>query len=600
MATIYNMAGTTSKTFTIGDGGITIFSGIGTPIDEMGNIGDIYVQKEIDNSDFGRIYHKEVFDGVAKWNFIKTYTFDDDIIHAIETSTNSNNFKITLESADNSSIVSSTKQNDYTNNHSAYGVTRFATTNETYAGNSGVDKFIVETPAQIKADINVEKTRAEGAEQNLQNQIGDLSQLTTPDTANLVASNNSLQSQIDTIVSKSDVVDLVGTYAELMVYDTHELGDDDVIKVLQDETNSQATTYYRFTPVPTTPAVSVATKTALDAYPTTSLSIGDVAKVDADETHSGEEAYYVWRKLNGTPSWIYAGPCDTSVPHTSGKYYWDRIGEEGPFYTKSEADGRFVHLTGDETISGVKTFTNNIRLNTSANEIDYLVKNENLDTTDASRPNSIYSWFRMVDKNDNIVNDLGFAQEDDGDSITLMQARKIVNNESIVSRMGVQVDNNGNTSTFVTTPSASNSKSLADIANVGWVNDPNKSLNVVHRDGDETITGTKTMTGATVLVATQNTNDNSTKAASTAFVHNLVDTSLLPVHDSSTAGKYLSVDNNGDTVWASINNVPLSDLSDVYITNPTSGQTIIYDQTLNSNAGGWKNGSQVTATIKYW
>lgn len=500
MATIYNMAGTTSKTFTIGDGGITIFSGIGTPIDEMGNIGDIYVQKEIDNSDFGRIYHKEVFDGVAKWNFIKTYTFDDDIIHAIETSTNSNNFKIALESADNSGIVTSTKQNDYTNNHSAYGVTRFATNAESQ---SHVDKFISETPKQTYDNIIAI--------------TGLLSNLQTPNTSSLVASDNSLQAQIDTIVSKSDVVDLVGTYAELIAYDTHVLGDDDVIKVLQDETNSEATTYYRFTPVPTNPNVSVATKAALDAYPTTSLTIGNVAKVDADETHSGQEAYYVWRKLNGTPSWIYAGPDATSVPHTSGKYYWDRIGEEGPFYTKSEADGRFVNATDNvtETITGAKTF--------------------------------------------NTTPDVGTLQASD------------------------------------------NSTKAASTAYVTSAISTEDNL-VVHKTGNETITGNKDFTGATLTVKTQNANDNSTKAASTAYVDALI---KVPPFTTTDNGKYLGVETNSTTqttslVWKSADNITLNNITDVTITSPTSGQVLIYDSTLNANAGGWKNGSQVTATIKYW
>lgn len=57
---------------------------------------------------------------------------------------------------------------------------------------------------------------------------------------------NALQSQIDAISASSDVVDIVGTYAELQNYDTSELGDNDIIKVLQDSTQNNATTYYRW------------------------------------------------------------------------------------------------------------------------------------------------------------------------------------------------------------------------------------------------------------------------------------------------------------------------------------------------------------------
>lgn len=57
---------------------------------------------------------------------------------------------------------------------------------------------------------------------------------------------NGLQSQIDAITSKSDVVDVVANYADLQAYDTQHLGDNDVIKVLDDETHGDALTYYRW------------------------------------------------------------------------------------------------------------------------------------------------------------------------------------------------------------------------------------------------------------------------------------------------------------------------------------------------------------------
>lgn len=58
---------------------------------------------------------------------------------------------------------------------------------------------------------------------------------------------SNLQEQIDTIAASSDVVDIVGTYQELMQYDTSHLTINDVIKVLDDETENDATTYYRWT-----------------------------------------------------------------------------------------------------------------------------------------------------------------------------------------------------------------------------------------------------------------------------------------------------------------------------------------------------------------
>lgn len=57
---------------------------------------------------------------------------------------------------------------------------------------------------------------------------------------------NGLQTQIDAITSKSDVVDVVANYAALQAYDTGTLSDKDVVKVLDDETHEDALTYYRW------------------------------------------------------------------------------------------------------------------------------------------------------------------------------------------------------------------------------------------------------------------------------------------------------------------------------------------------------------------
>ena len=57
---------------------------------------------------------------------------------------------------------------------------------------------------------------------------------------------NEIWTEINTIEIASDVVDIVGTYAALQAYDTSKLQDNDIIKVLKDETHSNATTYYRW------------------------------------------------------------------------------------------------------------------------------------------------------------------------------------------------------------------------------------------------------------------------------------------------------------------------------------------------------------------
>lgn len=57
---------------------------------------------------------------------------------------------------------------------------------------------------------------------------------------------NNLQTQLDALVASTDVKDVVGTKAELDAYDTSTLGNNDIIKVLNDESEDGAITYYRW------------------------------------------------------------------------------------------------------------------------------------------------------------------------------------------------------------------------------------------------------------------------------------------------------------------------------------------------------------------
>lgn len=66
------------------------------------------------------------------------------------------------------------------------------------------------------------------------------------ETTNRENADRGLQEQIDAITSASDVVDVVGTYANLQSYDTSHLNNNDIIKVLTDETHNDAISYYRW------------------------------------------------------------------------------------------------------------------------------------------------------------------------------------------------------------------------------------------------------------------------------------------------------------------------------------------------------------------
>lgn len=99
-------------------------------------------------------------------------------------------------------------------------------TDTTYTAGTGLDltgtTFSVDTATiATQQDVSNEATAREDADTNL-------------------------QGQIDAISASSDVKDIVGTKAELNNYDTSTLGNNDIIKVLQDESENDATTYYRW------------------------------------------------------------------------------------------------------------------------------------------------------------------------------------------------------------------------------------------------------------------------------------------------------------------------------------------------------------------
>jgi hypothetical protein len=155
--------------------------------------------------------------------------------------------------------------------------------------------YITSAALPTLADLATETQMAainSGATTTNIGQIATNTQAISDETTNRENADSALQSQIDAITAASDVTDIVGTYAELQAYDTTGLANKSIIKVLQDESRNNETTYYR------------------------------------------------WVITNGTGAWVL-------------------IGEEGPYYTKSEADTTFVPQT--RTVNG-KALSANITL----------------------------------------------------------------------------------------------------------------------------------------------------------------------------------------------------------------------------------------------
>lgn len=106
--------------------------------------------------------------------------------------------------------------------------------NESIVGDGNIEIIVPTKTSDLQNDSNfVNSTEMENAIQV---------ETTARENADI-----NLQNQIDAITVSSDVIDVVGTYADLQNYDTQHVKANDIIKVLQDETHNNALSYYRWT-----------------------------------------------------------------------------------------------------------------------------------------------------------------------------------------------------------------------------------------------------------------------------------------------------------------------------------------------------------------
>lgn len=89
--------------------------------------------------------------------------------------------------------------------------------------------------------------------QELIDRISDLEENLEQEITNREGMDEELQSNIDAVAqdledfkNSPDVVDIVPTYAALQAYDTSKLGDNDIVRVLQDEQHDGQSSYYRW------------------------------------------------------------------------------------------------------------------------------------------------------------------------------------------------------------------------------------------------------------------------------------------------------------------------------------------------------------------
>ena len=170
----------------------------------------------------------------------------------------------------------------------------------------------------------------------------ELQRLITAERDARIAADNDLQGQIDDIRENTDVVDIVGSYAALQAYDTSKLNNNDIVKVLVDETHDDASTYYRWHKTTSTweyigeqPAAVAATHVYLkkvssryETYTDENLTVA----ISANDLYAAaKEGQVVFHYLNGTYEYVYVvGDANkqtlTSMTPTQYRINFDTLG----------------------------------------------------------------------------------------------------------------------------------------------------------------------------------------------------------------------------------------------------------------------------------
>lgn len=197
------------------------------------------------------------------------------------------------------------------------------------------------------------------------------------------------------------------------------------------------------------------------------------------------------------PSYASAGTVwlDTSVTPWLYKIYDGSddaiIGAVNPtthmFIADSVDESNLVHKTGDETISGAKTFIGSGWITKiKNNSVTY-------DTAPLSNTNTTIAF---VDENDDSMGVVECRRNTDNSTMMLFNVYG-ANGSWASDTLRLKVLEDGETRASAPIPSDTTSTSSAQIATTGWVN--TLGNNVVHLSGSETISGTKTFNGAVYL-----------------------------------------------------------------------------------------------------
>ena len=151
-----------------------------------------------------------------------------------------------------------------------------------------------------------------------------------------------LQEEIDTLEAASDVTDVVADYDELLAYDTSKLTDNDIIKVLIDETHEDGQSYYRW--VASEGAFEYIGSIATPPVTSVNSKIGDVILDAADVKAIPQLTTLPAAGVSNVNKIVqYTGA--TNQNYTNGYFYKCVSGAYGVTFTPREGVSTVISIT---------------------------------------------------------------------------------------------------------------------------------------------------------------------------------------------------------------------------------------------------------------
>lgn len=191
---------------------------------------------------------------------------------------------------------------------------------------------------------------------------------------------------------------------------------------------------------------------------------------------------------------IYNSLTDNNSNHSlSDTSNWKKVMDSEDLYA---FDNNVVHLTGDETIGGIKSFTDN--LIRQVNSLDFSgFRVQNTQVTKGTTPSQAVGGQYVFQDSSGItlssrLGGIETSYDRNGVITTRILACQPVANSTTYASISVIYPSSGNPYTACPTPTLNSSDDgySGQIATVGWINGSNSNL--VHKSGNETIGGTKT------------------------------------------------------------------------------------------------------------